>query len=834
MAKDIITLARLASIMAISTFALSAQATEFSSGFLNTKDKRNVDLSTFSRDGYVAPGNYLVDFYLNQRLIQAQYLVKSVPVIDDGTVFCITPAMLEMLTLKDDAAAQLAKVNTTAGPCIDLNTPDSKVAYRPDSQSLTVTLPQAWLQYQDPDWVPPARWSTGMNGVILDYNLLANRYMAQQGGNTSSYTLYGTAGLNLGAWRLRNDYQYNRYDSRGISQTSFSLPQTYLFRPLPQWGSKLTLGQTYLSSSIFDPIRFAGVTLASDERMLPPSLQGYAPQVTGIANSNAQVTVSQNGRLLYQTRVSPGPFVLPALNRNTSGNLDVTLKESDGSTRTWQITTASVPFMTRKGNLRYQVSAGRPLFGGRANNRMVTPGFVAAEATWGAFNDTSLYGGMIATQGGYQALALGAGQNMGALGALSADVTRSDARLPFANAPRRAGYSYRVNYAKTFDGVGSTIAFMGYRFSGRHFLSLPEYITRSALRDEYFRDEKQSYTVAYSQYVRPLDMSISLALSRLNYWNDAATNNHYMLSLSKSASFGPLRNVNLSLSLARTHSFYGQTENQIYATMSIPIGDNRQFNYGYQRSGNSLMQHTVGYTDFSNPDTTWNLSASNERNDAARRQSLSGNIQSRTPYGRASADFTMQPGQYRNVGLSWYGSMTATAAGAAFGQPTAGNEPRLMVDTDGIAGVPVDYGNGITNRFGIAVVNNVSSYHESNVAVDVNALPDDVVVADSIISQVLTEGAIGYSRVRASQGEQVLGHVQLADGHNPPLGALVLSARTGKTAGMVGDEGLVYLTGVNAEDRDALTVTWTGEKECHLTLPAPAALAEGPQPLPCR
>lgn len=828
------TLARLASIMAISTYVLSAHATEFSSGFLNTKDKRNVDLSTFSRDGYVAPGTYLVDFYLNQRLLQAQYQVKAVPVIDDGTVFCVTPAMLEMLALKDDAAARLANVNSDAGPCVDLDTPDSKVAYSADSQSLTVTVPQAWLRYQDPDWVPPARWSTGVNGVILDYNLLANRYMAQQGSNSSSYTLYGTAGLNLGAWRLRSDYQYSRHDSHGKSQTNAILPQTYLFRPLPQWESKLTLGQTYLSSSLFDPIRFAGVTLASDERMLPPSLQGYAPQVTGIANSNAQVTVSQSGRLLYQTRVSPGPFVLPALNQNISGNLDVTLTESDGSTRTWQITTASVPFMTRKGNLRYQVSAGRPLFGGRANNHVVRPGFMTAEATWGAFNDTSLYGGFVATQDGYRALALGAGQNLGRLGALSADVTRSDARLPFAHAPRRTGYSYRVNYAKTFDGLGSTIAFMGYRFSGRHFLSLPEYVMRSVLRDEFFRDEKQSYTVAYSQHIQPLDMSVSLSLSRLNYWNDSATNNHYMITLSKNANIGPLRNINMSLSLARTQSFYGQAENQIYATISIPIGDNRQFSYGYQRSGDSLMQHTVGYTDFSHPNTTWNLNASDERYYDSRRQSMSGSIQSRTPYGRASADFTLQPGQYRNVGLSWYGSMTATAAGAAFGQPAAGNEPRLVVDTDGITGVPVDYGNGVTNRFGIAVVNNVSSYRESNVAVDVNALPDDVDVADSIISQVLTEGAIGYSRIRASQGEQVLGHVRLSDGNAPPLGALVLSSRSGMTAGMVGDEGLVYLSGVTAEDRDALTVTWAGEKECHLTLPAPAALAQGPQPLPCQ
>ena len=194
----------------------------------------------------------------------------------------------------------------------------------------------------------------------------------------------------------------------------------------------------------------------------------------------------------------------------------------------------------------------------------------------------------------------------------------------------------------------------------------------------------------------------------------------------------------------------------------------------------------------------------------------------------------MQPGQYRNIGLNWYGSVTATAKGVALGPPAAGNEPRMMIDTDGIGGIAVDNGNAVTNRFGIAVVNGVSSYHESAVSVDVNALPDDVDVLDSIISQVLTEGAIGYSRVRASQGEQILGNVQLADGGRPPLGALVLSTRTGRTAGMVGDGGLVYLSGVEAEDRDALTVTWGGAKECRLALPEPAALADGPKPLPCR
>ncbi|MFY2606185.1 fimbria/pilus outer membrane usher protein [Achromobacter ruhlandii] len=827
------TLARLASLVAISTFACAAQATEFSIGFLNTKDKRNIDLSTFSRDGYVAPGSYLLDIYLDRRLIQGQTLVRAVPVIGDGTVFCVTPEMVDMLNLRDDIRARLATVDGAQdGPCIELNTADSRAVYSAERQSLTFTVPQAWLQYQDPDWIPPARWSDGVNGVILDYNLLANRYMPRQGATSASYTLYGTAGLNLGAWRLRGDYQYSRYDSGGQSQTRFALPQTYLFRALPQWHSKLTLGQSYLSSAIFDPFRFAGVTLASDDRMLPPSLQGYAPQITGIASSNAEVTVSQNGRLLYQTRVSPGPFVLPALSQNISGNLDVMVRESDGSKRSWQVSTASVPFMTRKGNLRYQLSLGRPLLGGPSGNHVADPRFVTGEATWGALNNTSLYGGLILTADNYRALALGAGQNMGNWGAVSADVTRSDARLPYSSAPRRAGYSYRINYAKSFDDLGSTLAFMGYRFSGRHFLSMREFIVRSAAHGGDFRDEKQSYTVSYSQYIRPLQLSVSLSLSRLNYWNDAAGNNHYMLSFNKNASFGPLRNVNLSLSLARTQGFYGPTQNQIYASISIPLGDTRQLSYGYQNGG-GRMQQNLGYTDFSSPDTTWNLSATDDRGEDSRHQSLSGNIQSRTRYGRAAGDFTLQPGQYRSVGLNWYGSLTATAEGAAFGPPSAGNEPRMMIDTDGIAGVPIENGNGVTNRFGIAVVNGISSYRESNLAVDVNALPEGVDVADAMINQVLTEGAIGYTRVSASHGEQVLGRVELAGGGHPPLGALVLSARSGKTAGMVADDGLVYLN-VEPDDREALTVTWAGTAECRLSLPATAAIDQGPRPLPCQ
>lgn len=487
--------------------------------------------------------------------------------------------------------------------------------------------------------------------------------------------------------------------------------------------------------------------------------------------------------------------------------------------------------MARQGQVRYKVAAGRPLYGGTHNNSTVSPDFLLGEATWGAFNNTSLYGGLIASTGDYQSAALGIGQNMGLLGALSADVTRSDARLPHGK--KQSGYSYRINYAKTFDKTGSTLAFVGYRFSDRHFLSMPEYLQRRATDGGDAWHEKQSYTVTYSQSVPVLNMSAALSVSRLNYWN-AQSNNNYMLSLNKVFSLGDLQGLSASVSFARNQYTGGGSQNQVYATISIPWGDSRQVSYSVQKDNRGGLQQNVNYSDFHNPDTTWNISAGHNRYDTGSNSSFSGSVQSRLPWGQAAADATLQPGQYRSLGLSWYGSVTATAHGAAFSQSMAGNEPRMMIDTGDVAGVPVNGNSGVTNRFGVGVVSAGSSYRRSDISVDVAALPEDVDVSSSVISQVLTEGAVGYRKIDASQGEQVLGHIRLADGASPPFGSLVVSGKTGRTAGMVGDDGLAYLTGLSGEDRRTLNVSWDGRVQCRLTLPETVTLSRGPLLLPCR
>lgn len=95
--------------------------------------------------------------------------------------------------------------------CLSLDTvPEVTAQYDQEKQSLEITIPQAWLNYRDPNWVPPAQWDNGVPGLLLDYNLLGSKFAPEQGARSTNLSSYGTAGVNVGAWRLRGDYSLCR------------------------------------------------------------------------------------------------------------------------------------------------------------------------------------------------------------------------------------------------------------------------------------------------------------------------------------------------------------------------------------------------------------------------------------------------------------------------------------------------------------------------------------------------------------------------------------------------------------------------------------------------
>ncbi|MER2891239.1 fimbria/pilus outer membrane usher protein, partial [Escherichia coli] len=92
-----------------------------------------------------------------------------------------------------------------------------------------------------------------------------------------------------------------------------------------------------------------------------------------------------------------------------AGDLDVTIKEADGSEQHFTLPYASLPVLQREGRLKYALTGGQY----RSYNHNVdkTP-FGQITGIYGLSRGVTLYGGLQASSK-YQSVAAGLGKNMG-------------------------------------------------------------------------------------------------------------------------------------------------------------------------------------------------------------------------------------------------------------------------------------------------------------------------------------------------------------------------------------------------------------------------------------
>ena len=545
------------------------------------------------------------------------------------------------------------------------------------------------------------------------------------------------------------------------------------------------------------------------------------------AQTNAKVTVTQNSRTLYQTTVSPGPFTIADLGTTLQGQLDVTIEEEDGRKSTFQVGSASIPYLTRKGQVRYKSSVGKPT--STTHNDVNNPLFWTGEASWGWLSDVSLYGGAIVTADDYQAATGGVGFNLNRFGSFSLDITRAEANLRNDDQGKQRGFSYRANYAKRFEETNSQVTFAGYRFSDKEYVTMSEYISSRDGSDS-SSNEKESYVLSFNQFVAPLELNTYLSVTRNTYWN-SETNTNYSFSLSRSFDIGAFKNISASLAMSRVR-WNDDEENQYYFSLTLPLENNRNIMYSLQRYGDDATTQTATWYDGSDRNNPWNMSVSGtDKEFGDGEAAMRGYYQHYSPYGRLNVNGSVKPSSYRSLSAGWNGSFPATRYGAALHDYNTGNSSRVMVDADGIAGVEVNNHRSMTNMFGISVVPSVGNYTTAMVMVNNNNLPDGVDVTNSVIRTTLTEGAIGYMPLSATKGYQIIGVIRLEDGRYPPLGVTVTDKATGRDIGLVADDGFVYLSGI--QENSILTLKWN-DNVCDLTPPNHSNLDGQAIILPCK
>jgi len=789
-----------------------AENVEFDSSFLNLADTGSLDLSRFANGAATLPGIYRTAVYVNGYLIGSEdvrFIARGDNPADKSVYPCLSDSIVKNIPFNYEKLPAKFLQHVGSGPmCLDLSQkiPAAQVNYDSGEQRLDIQIPQLYVLKTARGSVNPGLWDSGIPALVLGYT--ATGYSSESHGNAyKSFYAGMNAGLNIGAWHLRHNGSYNWI---GNGTKKYNTINTYMQRDIPYLHGRLLMGQSNTLGQVFDTLPFSGFQLVSDERMLPESQRGYAPDIYGIARTAAQVTVRQSGQVIYETTVSPGEFLINDLYpTGYGGNLEVTVREADGSERTFLVPYASVAMLLRPGSSRYSITGGKL----RSYDLLDEPALYQATYQRGFTNAITGYGGMQASQD-YYAIQLGVALGT-AVGALAFDATQ--ARTHLGNSNNRdgrhnadnslSGQSYQVSYSKTINETNTNLTLAAYRFSTGGYM---DFMTAMNTRDVVAKGfapntiwrARNRFTITASQGLAEGWGQLYVSGSLQNYWNKDDSDKQFQISYSNQ-----YKRLTYGLSANRSYSNYGSPQNNFLLSFSFPLGRNDQthtpqmrLDLNHDGNGRYGQQATVSGTGGSQSQFSYSASAMHANQDNGSSGSLSG--QYRNQINNMSATYSAGK-SYHSISGGLNGSIIGHSGGVTFTPYTS--ETFALVEAKGATGASVSSYPGIhIDPWGYAAVPYLNPYQLNEVSIDPKGSAADVELDNTTQKVAPYSGAVVKLKYSARTGTPILVSAQYQD-KPVPFGADVLD-RDGNSVGSVGQGGQIY---ARVEDeRGELRVKW--------------------------
>ncbi|EFC0622921.1 fimbrial protein [Escherichia coli] len=789
----------------------------FNPRFLADDPSAVADLSGFENGQEVPSGTYRVDIYLNDGFITTRDVMFNAGANGHRLEPCLTRSQLAGMGVSTSAITGMDTLASDA--CVPLTemVKDATTRFDVSQQRLYLSVPQAFMGNRARGYIPPELWDDGINAGLLNYNFTGNNVHNDASGSSNYAYLNLQSGLNLGAWRLRDNtiWSYSGGGSVSSNENKWRHVNSWLERDITPLRARMTLGDSYTNGDIFDGINFRGVQLASDDNMLPDSQKGFAPVIHGIARGTAQVSIKQNGYEIYQSTVPPGPFTINDLYAaGNGGDLRVIIKEADGTSQVFSVPWSTVPVLQREGHTRYAVTAGEYRSG---NDQQEKPKFFQSTILHGLPAGWTLYGGTQLADN-YRAFNLGVGKNMGEFGAVSLDVTQANATL--LDDSSHQGQSIRFLYNKSLYETGTNVQLVGYRYSTQGYYSFADTTYR---RMSGYDVETQDgviqvkpkftdyYNLAYNKRGK-VQMSITQQLGRTatlyvngshqTYWSTNKADKQLQLGLNAAVD-----DINWTLSYSLTKNAWQQGRDQMLAfNVNIPFShwlrsDSKSVwrhasaSYSMSHDLDGRMTNLVGLYGTLLEDN--NLSYSVQTGYASGGEDNNGGtgyaaMNYRGGYGNANVGYSHSDG-FKQLYYGISGGVLAHANGITLSQPL--NDTVVLIKAPGAGDVKVENQTGVrTDWRGYAVMPYATEYRENRVALDTNTLADNVDLDDAVASVVPTHGAIVRAEFKAHVGVKIL--MTLTHNGKPvPFGAMVTSGDN-QNSSIVADNGQVYLSGM--------------------------------------
>jgi outer membrane usher protein len=790
-------------------------------------------INRLSKKNTAEPGNYQVSIKVNNTS-SGQDTVQ-VSLVNQKSEICISESLIKKAGFLPKYEKKLKDLLKEQN-CVLLSevVPEASVELDEDL-SLNFTAPQIVLKNRSSDYVEISDLNAGE--AVLFTNYTFNQYHNQQTGHNSGYSDYSylnlNAGLNLGLWQFRQlstySYNNNKFGDQASHSSQWNNISSYVQRALPDVRSKLVIGQTNTTGRFLSGLSYSGIELSSDERMLPASQQGYAPIVAGIAKTNAVVEVRQNGLLIHQVMVPAGAFEIRDLNPTSyNGDLNVVIKEADGSSSSFDIPFASVPDSVRPGIFNYSIAGGKTR--GLIENRH----FVDGNIQFGINNSITLGGGVRVAKD-YQAGVVSTVLT-NRLGAFGLNATYSNANIGSDN-QRHQGWMTSLTYSKSLQPTNTNISLAGYRYSTEGYREFSDFINEqyNARHSDGYQWSSSTYLQHYRLMMavaQPLGDfgSLSLSASTQEYRDNRPRDVHYQASYSKMITQGI--SMSLNVSRQRTSRFDLSDEGRGYQSkyntltmlsFNIPLGSSRSTlstSAMFDKENGNAYQASLG-GNLGELDTPYSYGVNVNYDEKGSQTAYAANLNKQ--YSLASASVNASKGkEYWQAGAGLTGSLVLHRGGLT-GGPYLG-DTFAIIEAKGAEGAKVYNGQGaVINRFGYAVVPSLVPYRFNSVAITPDGIKNNNVDIESTEQQVAPySGAAVKVKFSTNEGYPVLLRLTLKDGSSViPMGAVVTDNKD-RQLGLVGQNNQAYIRTPNI--MDTLSVVWGNrpDQHCNFSYAIPA------------
>lgn len=786
-------------VIACLSHATQAQGWSFDAAQLGG-DVSTDTVAMFNAGGQ-PPGTYRVSIYINgEQMDEADVrFVHDASVSGSGLRPCLSAVRLKAWGVKiahdghfssPDGCFPLASISHAASTEFDFS-----------GLRLQLNIPQAALEVKRAGQVPVALWDDGVPAFLLGWQGDLNRNTPVRGNRDEQLSRFVrlTPGINIGAWRLRNVTSWQKDSS---APGRWGAKFTRLERGFYTFKNRLTIGESSTPSDVFDGIPFAGIMLSTDDAMSAPGESLFSPVIRGIAQTQARVVVRQYGDILYTREVAPGPFALDNVPvPGAGGELEVSVEESNGDVQHFSVPWQTPAVALHEGYSRYSLMFGRYRMDGM-------PSVPVGQFTImsGLPGYVTLYGGL-QQSGVFRSIASGVGISLGSAGSLSADITSSMYR-------DIRGKATRLRYSKSLGATGTQVSLELNRYS-RGYNSLSESISNN--KEKYIGVGARENI--FFSLTQPLGKAGNLSFSSsLNYAGLAGGNNRStVISYSVALSSGTLT-FNWARNSLRKQDKW-KNDKKMTIGLSFPLIQGRE------GSVRTALQASRSQSQGG----AWQASLSGQNADGQFSWGATGNISRphapqpiskattvtagwRGAYGRVTGHYGQNTWS-RQIGAGVSGGFILTQAGVAGGQSTDGT--LALINAQGAVGVKVNGRPGLrTGMFGQALMP-ATPYRKNRVSLDALSLERDAELQQSDVLVVPTQGAVVPAIFHVSKGKRVLITLQRPSRGVVPFGAVVAQENTSESvAGIVGENGLAYLTGLG--DTGVLTARWgrSGGQQC--------------------